>query len=155
MLGAGAGARQPGVATVILGGECGFRLIAGDGGLRRCDFGLLQEELSLVAGDRGAVRGGIGPGTFEGHQIVARIDHGENVALVDQLIFLDRHGGHVAVDLRGHHRGVGVDIGVIGRDEVLTDQKIFDQPDQQGNHDSAAGGQQQQPTKWMGRSRVG
>ena len=57
------------------------------------------------------------PRRVDGVLIVAVVDRSEQIALVDDLVVDHRNRGQVAHRLGGDDRGVGADIGVVGRDQ--------------------------------------
>ena len=91
---------------------------------RRIDLGLglrddraLGVDLAGEAGDGRVLRADARSGRVDGVLIVAIVDRSEQVALVDDLVVHHRNRGQVAHRLGGDDRGVGADIGVVGRNE--------------------------------------
>ena len=66
------------------------------GRLRGIDHGLLNVELSLLAGDCGLRRGDVGLGLVEGHLEIAVVDPRQYLTGLDTLIVADQHVRQVA-----------------------------------------------------------
>ena len=85
--------------------------------LRLGDDRALGVDLAREAGD-GRVLGADAPARgVDGVPIVAVVDRGQKIALVDDLVVDHRNLSEVAHRLGGDDRGVGADIGVVGRDQ--------------------------------------
>ena len=130
-----AGRGQIGVALVLLGGESRGGLIDLDGRLGGVDHRLLNVELGLLAGDRGAGGGDVGLGLVERDREVALVDPRQHLAGLDLLIVADQHLMQVARDLRRDGGVVGLHIGVVGRDQILADGPVVPAiPGRAGQH---------------------
>ena len=100
-------------------GDGAFRLGVGRGDLGRglVDRRVLRLDLPAEAGDRRVLGGDLGFGGVDREAVVAVVDARQQVAGANLLVFGDRDFDDVAGDLGGDDRGVGADIGVVGRDE--------------------------------------
>ena len=120
-----AGRGQIGIALVILRGERHRGLIDIEGGFCRRYHRLLDVELGLLAGDRGAGRRHIRPGLVERDLEVAVVDAHQHLAGRHVLIVLHQHLIQVAGDLRRDGGAVGLHIGVVGRHQILADGPVI------------------------------
>ena len=86
------------------------------------------------------------PRGFDGVLIVAIVDRSEQIALVDDLVVNHRNRSQVAHRLGGDDRGVGADIGVVGRDQeppldeivISCFAAVTDRGEEQNGHDKSA-----------------
>jgi hypothetical protein len=93
------------------------------GGLLR-DQGLLQLDLGIEIAHRGFGRRDVGPRLVQRCAEIAVIDPGEQLACPDRLVVGNQHLGDVARDPRRDDRGVGFDVGVVGRLEIAAGGKV-------------------------------
>ena len=94
--------------------------LRGRGGDLRLSLGddrRLCVDLPGEAGDGRVLGADARPRCVDGVLIVAVVDRGEQVALVHDLVVDHRNRGQMPHGLGGDDRGVGADIGVVGRDE--------------------------------------
>ena len=94
-------------------------------GLGLGDDRALRFDLPAEAGDRRVLGGDAGLRRLDRVLIVAVVDRGEQVALMDDLVVDHRNGGQMARRLGGDDRGRRADIGVVGRDQETALDKII------------------------------
>ena len=105
------GALDVGLRALLL------RRRGGDLRLGLGDDRALGVDLPGEAGDGRVLGADARSGRVDRVLIVAVVDRGEQVALVDDLIVDDRNRGQMTHRLGGDDRSVGADVGVVGRDE--------------------------------------
>ena len=82
------------------------------------DQRLLQRDLRVEVAHRGFGRRDIGLGLVERGPEIAVVDPRQQLSGLDLLVVADQHLGEIAGDLWRDDRGVGLDIGVVGRFQV-------------------------------------
>ena len=132
LLRAEVGLRKLEGAVMLQGGPLDVGLGALNLRRRRIDLGpslrddrALGLDLSGEAGDGRILRANARTGRLDGVLVVAIVDRSEQVALVDDLVVHHRNRGQVAHRLGGDDRGVGADIGVVGRDQEPSGDEII------------------------------
>jgi hypothetical protein len=91
-------------------GFCGVDL-----GRLLLDQRLLQFDLRFEVLHRGFRRGDVGAGLVQRGLEITVVDPRQHLTVLDRLVVRDQHIGDVAGNLRRDDRGIGFDIGVIGR----------------------------------------
>ena len=119
------GRGQIGIAPAVLRGERHIRLVDHDRRLGGVDHGLLNLKLGLLAGDLCLGGPDIGSGLLERDPVVAVVDPRQHLARLDALIVLDQHLLKIARDLRCDGGAVGLDVGVVGGDQILADGPVI------------------------------
>ncbi len=122
--GAGAGLHQAVVAGLLLLGELQIGFGGGNVGGLLFDDRLLQGDLRIEVADRGLGRIDVGMGGIERRPEVAVVDPGQNLPGFHRLVVADQHLRDVAGDLWRDDRGVGLDVGVVGRFQVAAGGEI-------------------------------
>ena len=116
--GAGTGLHQPVVAGLFLLGE----LQIGFGGGDICRFlfhdRMLQGDLGVEIEHRGFRRRDIGTGLVQRRAEIALVDPGQHLSGLHRLVVVNQHFRDIAGHLRRDDRGVGLDVGVIGRFQI-------------------------------------
>ena len=112
------------VALVLLLRENLVRLIDSNGAFGRVDQRVLRFNRAHLAVDQGLRREHVRLGLVERHFVVAVVDAGEDLPGFDGLVVLNQNLDEVARDLRRDGDGVGLHIGVVGRDMEAADCPI-------------------------------
>ena len=149
-----AGGGEGRVALVVLVGECGVGLIDPDRCAGGLDRGPLRLDRSLFGQDRRRGGGDVGLGLVEGDPEVAVVDLGQRLARLHRLVVADQNLGHVARDLGRDRRGVGLDIGVVGRHLEPADRPVLPAEIADGGESGRASGREQRPAQRGPRDQV-
>ena len=113
--GAGAGLHEPVVAGLLLLGEFKVGLGGGDIGAFLLDDGLLQCDLRIEIAYRGFRSIDIRTSLSQRSLEIAIIDPGQQLSGLHRLVVADQDFRDISGDLGRNDRGVGLDIGVVGR----------------------------------------
>ncbi len=121
---AGAGLHQPVITGLFFPRELQIGFGGGDASGFLFDDRLLQGDLGIEVAHRGFRRRDIGMGLVECGLEVAIVDPGQQLSRCDRLVVAHQHLGKIAGHPRRDDRGVGFDIGVIGRFQIPPGREI-------------------------------
>jgi len=121
---AGTGLHQAVVAGLFLPRELQVGFGGGDIGRALLDDRLLQGDLRLEIAHRRFSRGNVCLGLAERRAKIAIVDLRQQLAGRHRLVVVHQHLRDVAGNLRRDDRGIGFDIGVVGRFQVTARGEI-------------------------------
>jgi len=143
--GAEAGFCQIGVTLALLLRESLVGMVNQDRGLGGFGVRPLDADRRLLAGDHRMGGSDIGTGLVERHRVVAGVNAREHLARLYRLVVADEHLAQVARHLRRYRDGVGLDIGVVGRDIEAADQPVVPAEIGAASKDDETGTKEEEP----------